>query len=101
MNYDAVDVRDVGLGAASDEEIAHYARARAMCLITGDLGFADIRAYPPQDYSGLMVLRLPTTAGREFILGLITAALRQTELVKALPGRLAIIEPGRIRLRPA
>lgn len=66
--HEAVDVRDVGLSHATDPAIAAYAQAQGACLITGDFSFADIRNYPPADYSGLIVLGLPRTATAKFIL---------------------------------
>jgi predicted nuclease of predicted toxin-antitoxin system len=55
-NHEAVDVRDVGLRKASDEEIARYARSERLCLITGDYDFSDVRNYPPSQYAGIAVL---------------------------------------------
>lgn len=99
--HQARDVRDAGLGSAPDEAIAEYAKANGLCLITGDFDFADIRRYPPENYAGLAVLGLPENANREFILQLVKAFLDHPEIIAQLPGRLAIVEPGRIRLRPA
>ena len=101
LGHEAQDVRDIGLGAAPDEEIAAYARTHGMCLLTGDLDFADIRDYPPENYAGLAVFRLPNNANRDIILRLVEAFLRQSDVLGQLPGRLAIVERGRIRLRPA
>jgi predicted nuclease of predicted toxin-antitoxin system len=100
MAHEAVDVRDIGLGAAKDPQIAAYAQANRLCLLTGDFDFSDIREYPPEDYSGLVVLTLPENANRDMILRLIESFLRQTDVLRRLPGRLAIVEFGRIRLRP-
>jgi hypothetical protein len=61
---------------------------------------ADIRNYPPENYAGTVILTLPDTADRDFILNLIRSFLTETAIVEALSGRLAIVEPGRIRLRP-
>jgi uncharacterized protein (DUF433 family) len=91
----------LGLGAARDPAIAAYAKANAMCLITGDFGFADIRNYPPQDYFGIVVLELPRNATAQTILDLIGQLVGRTSIVANLSGRLAIATPGRIRLRPA
>ncbi|HEY3354065.1 MAG TPA: DUF5615 family PIN-like protein [Polyangia bacterium] len=99
--HDAVDVRDVGLGPAPDEHIAAYARENARCLVTGDFGFADIRNYPPGEYHGLVVLQLPPNATGPVILALLADLVEQAALLERLPGRLAIVEPGRVRLRPA
>lgn len=99
--HEATDVRDMGLGSAPDRDVAAYARANALCLLTGDLGFADIRNYPPDRYAGIVVLRLPKDATAKHILNLIEAMLCRPRLVERLSGRLAIVEPGRVRLRPA
>lgn len=96
----AVDVRDVGLGSAPDGRIADYARGGALVLITGDFGFADVRNYPPEQYPGLVVVGVPRNAAARMILGQIESFLRQPGIVLRTPGRLAILEPGRLRLRP-
>ena len=101
LGHEVLDVRDLGLGAAPDEQIATEARQRGACLITGDFGFADIRNYPPADYAGIAVLEIPGDAGTEIILSMARSWLSQPALLKLLPGRLAIVAPGRIRLRPA
>ena len=69
--------------------------------MTGDFGFADVRNYPPAAYSGIAVLGLPRDASAAFILGLVESFAGQPEILARLCGRLAIIEAGRIRLRPA
>jgi predicted nuclease of predicted toxin-antitoxin system len=97
--HEAVDARDIGLGAAKDPQIAEYARLNRLCLITGDFDFADIRNYPPARYYGLVVLELPRNTTSRFIVDLIQRLLEKTEIVEGLPGRLAIVSPGRIRLR--
>jgi predicted nuclease of predicted toxin-antitoxin system len=99
--HEATDVRDIGLGTAEDCDIAAYAQAQRACLITGDFGFADIRNYPPEAYAGIVVLELPRNATASFILHLIEDFLQQSEVLSKLAGRLAVVEPGRVRLRPS
>ncbi len=101
LGHEGTDVRDVGLGASPDDHVAAYARSHGLCLLTGDFGFADIRDYPPENYAGLVVFVFPKNANRAVILHLVEAFLRNSEIVSQLPGRLAIAEPGRVRLRPA
>ena len=101
LGHEATDVRDVGLGASPDHLIASYAQAHGFCLLTGDFDFADIRDYPPENYQGLVVFVLPDNANRSIILHLVEAFFRNQEVLSRLPGRLAIAEPGRVRLRPA
>lgn len=101
FGHEAIDVRDIGLRSAKDPVIAHYAQDHQACLLTGDFGFADIRNYPPEIYHGIVVLGLPRDATAAFILHLIEEILRQSEVLARLPRKLAIVEAGRIRLRPA
>ena len=97
--HEAVDVRDIGLRSAKDPEIARYAQTERACLITGDYHFADIRNYPPNRYTGIVVLYLPRTATASYINKLLDSFLEREELLAQLPGKLAIVEPGRVRLR--
>lgn len=101
LGHEAVDVRDIGLGAARDEIIAKHAREYGFALITRDFDFADIRNYPPADYSGILVLELPDDAIAPVILTVIESFVAQPHLVKRLPGRLAIAQVSRVRFRPA
>src|SRR5690242_5988312 len=96
----ATDVRDIGLGSAKDPPIAAYAQAHRLCLMTGDFGFADIRNYVPAAYAGLVVLELPRNATASFIMHLVESLLQQPEVVTKIQGRLVIVAPGRVRLRP-
>ena len=97
--HQALDVRDLGMGSASDVEIAGYARTHGLCLVTRDYDFADLRNYPPDRYAGLIVLSPPRDATPAYINHLLTTLLEEEELVADLPGKLAIVDPGRIRLR--
>jgi predicted nuclease of predicted toxin-antitoxin system len=99
--HEATDVREIGLGTAKDFEIAAHAQGQRVCLLTGDFDFADVRNYPPEDYAGIVVLELPRNATASFILRLIEDFLQQNEVLAKLQGRLAIVEPGRVRLRPS
>ena len=97
--HQALDVRDIGPSLALDVEIAAYARAEQLCIVTGDFGFADIRTYPPGEYAGIVVLSLPRNASGAYINSLVAGLLAQPDLLALLPGRLAIVEAGRVRLR--
>lgn len=81
------------------KEIAKYAREQGFCIITRDKDFGDIRNYPPSDYTGIVVLELPDDTVAPVILKVIEAFLSRKDWLDQLPGRLAIIEPGRIRFR--
>jgi hypothetical protein len=98
--FHAEDVRDIGLGTASDAEIATHAQRNRLAIITGDFGFADIRSYPPEQYAGLVVLELPRNATAPFILGMVAAFIQQTNVVERLPSHLAVVAAHRVRMRP-
>ena len=99
LGYEAEDVRDVGLRGASDSQVAAYAQIHERCLITADKRFANLYQYPPKSYHGLVVLELPPHAASPLILRLVRDFFAQTQLIAQLPGRLAIVAFGRVRLR--
>jgi predicted nuclease of predicted toxin-antitoxin system len=98
--HDTVFARDVGLSAATDEQLAAQARARGCALVTRDLDFADVRRYPPQQYAGIVVLRVPDDTVAAGIARVLDFFLGDQRLVESLAGRLAIVEPERVRFRP-
>ena len=97
----AFDVRDIGYRGAKDSEIASYAQREGLCIVTGDFDFSDVRNYPPGEYAGLVILKLHRTATASTILQLLESFLRQEDLVAEIPGKLAIVEAGRVRIRTA
>jgi len=92
--------RDVGLAMAADETIAAYARQTGAALLTRDLDFADVRRYPPDQYAGLVVLRLPDTAVAAEIAHTVRRFLMEPGFCDHLAGRLAVVEVDRVRFRP-
>jgi predicted nuclease of predicted toxin-antitoxin system len=44
---EALDVRDCGLGDASDETIFRYAVAHGYVLVSADKGFTSVLRFPP------------------------------------------------------
>lgn len=98
--HEATDVRDIGLGQADDLSIASHARLHRLCLLTRDQDFGNVKDYPPEQYWGIIVIRAPEHAGRDYVLTMVGQLLNQGPLVDGLPGHLAIVEPSRIRVRP-
>ena len=97
--HDAIDVRDIELKGSKDSEVAAYAQKAGLSLLTGDFDFSDIRKYPPKKYNGLVILKVPGTATASYILNLLESFLKHKEVVFQIPGKLAIVEMGRVRLR--
>ena len=95
--FEAETVDDEGLSGADDLAISVRGRAGGRVLVTLDLGFSDIRSYPPREYSGIVVVR--SKAQDKITL---LSMLRRLILVlrERSPDRqLWIVEPDRIRYR--
>jgi predicted nuclease of predicted toxin-antitoxin system len=95
--YDATTVLEQALGGELDRQIAVVCQAEGRIIVTLDLDFADIRAYPPRDYAGLIVLRLE----RQDKIHILEVFKK---LLKVLPteqisNRLWIVDERRIRIR--
>ena len=99
--HEATDVRDLGAAPATDPQVAQIAQGSGRALITGDFDFADIRIYPPEKYHGIAVIERPENATVAQVLQMVSRLLSDPRILGALPGRLAIVDRYRIRLRPA
>lgn len=100
LGHDVEFVRDIGLGAAPDAEVIKHAKAGRAALITRDMDFADVRRYPPAQYSGLVVLRVADSLTAVQMVRVVEQFLREPRFVAQLSGRLAILEVDRVRFRP-
>ena len=98
--HTALDSQTFGLRAATDDVIADFARAHGYVIVTRDGDFGDMRNYPPRLYSGIVVLDLPDDAVAATICRLLHQFLDRQEVITRLPGRLAVVQFGRVRLRP-
>jgi predicted nuclease of predicted toxin-antitoxin system len=88
---------DEGLAGADDPIVAARCQAEARVLFTLDLDFADIRAYPPSEYVGIVVLR-PVEPSRRQALALVSR-VRPVLSAEWIEHRLWIVEPARVRVR--
>ena len=95
--HDAVTVWDQDLRGISDEKIAQRCRSERRALVTLDLGFADIRAYPPEDYPGIVVLRLAQHS-RNHVLACFPRLLDFLQ-VEPLEGTLWVVDEQSVRIR--
>ena len=68
-----------------------------LALITLDLGFADIRAYPPEQSPGLIVLRL-RRQDKLTVLGVVVRPIGVLS-EETLSGHLWVVDEERIRIR--
>ena len=90
-------VHDEGMSGADDSLVASVCRTEGRVLFTLDLDFADIRAYPPSGYPGIVVLR-PDRPSRDGVLALLARALPVLSK-EWVAHQLWIVEASRIRTR--
>jgi len=90
-------VQDEGLTGASDPTILARIQIENQILLTMDKGIADIRAFPPVQYPGIVLFR-PSSSGRGEVLQFVIDTLPDL-LSLSLTGHLAIVSPRGIRVR--
>ena len=95
--YDAVTVLEQQLGGEPDHNIAQICQKEERTIVTIDLDFADIRAYPPSEYAGLIVFRL-SQQDKFHVLNVCKRLLAVFER-ETPQQQLWIVEDNRIRIR--
>lgn len=95
--HDAVSVLDQNLGGWADPRVAEVCQSEGRVVVTLDVGFADTRSFPPQEYSGLIVLRLKRQ-DKPAILKAFSRAMRLLPL-EPVAEALWIVEEDRVRIR--
>jgi len=95
--HDAVTVSDQDVGGVSDAELAALCKEEGRAIVTLDLGFGDIRAYPPSEYPGVVVFRLDQQdkAHIEALCRRLITTLENEEVA----GSLWIVEQDQVRIR--
>jgi predicted nuclease of predicted toxin-antitoxin system len=95
--HDAHSVVQQALGGAPDARVIDICRREERALVTLDLDFSNILAYPPAKFAGIVVLRLSDQAH----VTVESAIHRVLDLVpqEPLAGTLWIVEDRRIRIR--
>jgi predicted nuclease of predicted toxin-antitoxin system len=95
--FDVETIWDETLSGAADEVVAARARAEARVLVTLDLDFANIQAYPPDQHAGIIVLR-PKTQDKPTVLAYIRKVIAILQR-RSPVGELWIVQRDRIRFR--
>ena len=95
--HDAETVFDEGLAGESDDWILKVCREEKRVLVSLDLDFSNVRAYPPGEYDGLIVLRL-RRQDKPYVLDTFGKILDLFEQ-EQIKGLLWIVEDNRIRVR--
>ncbi len=95
--HDAITVHAQGLGGVADPAVAAVCKSENRAIVTLDLDFCDIRRYPPEDYSGIIVLR-PVVQTIPALEQMMTRALPLLA-TEPLQGCLWIVDDHRVRIR--
>ena len=90
-------VEDEGLAGSADRRIMDVCRSEDRLLVTFDVGFGDVRAYPPSSHAGVVLLRLRDQR-LSGVLGPLRKLLRSHD-VDELRGRLVVVTEERVRVR--
>ena|SRR3990172_2740319 len=94
--HEVATVLSQGLAGAADRELIAICRAEQRCLVTLDLDFANPLVFPPDEYAGIAVLRLPPRATPTYLeqaASTLIAGLAR----EPINGKLWIVERSRIR----
>ena len=95
--HDAETFHLENLTGTDDQRLSAVCRNENRILITLDIGFADIRTYPPNEFPGFIIIR-SKRQDKPYILGVIQKIIPSIENEK-LKGKLWIVEAGRVRER--
>ena len=85
------------LTGAPDAKLVDLCRSEQRMLVTFDLGFGDVRVYPPAEHAGILLLRL-----RDQQPDATLQALRSLLAARDLAGlvqRLTVVTEDRVRVR--
>ena len=96
--HDAVTVLDQRLGGSANRDLVAACQNEGRALISFDMDFSDIRAYPPRDFAGLIVFRLRSQA-QDSALEVAARLLDRLRSVERLHGQLWVVEESRIQVR--
>ena len=95
--HDAMTVYEQGLRGCSDREIALICQQENRVIVTLDIDFSDIRKFPPQNYTGIIVLRL-SDQSRPAVINVIKKLI-PLFATEPLEGHLWIVDEQRVRIR--
>src|SRR4030067_3825914 len=95
--YNAKTVNDQRLRGGKDPVLIDACKSENRVLVTLDTDFSDIRAYPPQEFSGIIVLRVGSQS-KTHIIGVFNRILSLIDS-EPLKEHLWIVEESRIRIR--
>jgi len=85
------------LSGASDETLMERCRSEGRMLVTLDLEFANVQAYPPKSHPGVVVIR-SKLQDKVTLLGILKRLIPELKRISPA-GELWVVEADRIRIR--
>ncbi|MHB8854363.1 MAG: DUF5615 family PIN-like protein [Ignavibacteriaceae bacterium] len=95
--HDSKTVNEQQLKGTKDSVLINLCRQENRAMITMDTDFSDISAYPPEEYAGIIVLRLGSQA-KNHVINVFQHTI-PTINVEPLQQHLWIVEENMIRIR--
>ncbi len=89
-SHDVATVREQNLSSTPDELLIDICRREDRCLVTLDRGFGNRLRYNPSDYSGIVLLRLPSQSKPQDLQAAVEILIRGLEAAE-VAGKLWII----------
>lgn len=99
LGHDVDTVVREGLKGAKDDDLWPAVQKAERFLITKDLGFSDVRRYPPDTHRGIMVFRL--SDDRSAVVAQRLELVFHGETVEGWGGCLVIVTDHKVRVRRA
>jgi predicted nuclease of predicted toxin-antitoxin system len=97
--YEADRVHDQGLSGAPDTKVWEHVCSLDRFLITLDLGFSDVRRYPPGTHPGILLIR-SRSRSRMAVVEILSRVIAERSL-DDLRGCLAVADDSFTRIRRA
>ncbi len=94
---DVSTVRLQNLCGSADRDLIEVCASEGRCLVTLDLDFSNPLQFPPENYAGIVVLRLPRQPSGEDIIDCLQTLVAAVPLGTPLVGTLRIVSKGRVR----
>jgi len=95
--WDALSVLEQRLGGTGDPALATICVGENRTLVTLDIGFGNIKAYPPNEYGGIIVLR-PSRQDKRNVIEL-AARVINTLCSRQIGRELWVVDDQRVRIR--
>jgi predicted nuclease of predicted toxin-antitoxin system len=96
--HDAIHVKTSGLSGTKDPEIFIFAQKEQRIIISRDLGWSNIKSYPPNTHCGLIILRFSFEAIAIEIRQALEKFIDQVNLPEII-GATVIVDQNKFRIR--